>query len=220
MGPTGNITKEEKIDENTYRIDVYFPETILFDEKIAEDYGTYIFSSSNGFTETMIMKNEAGNEFEYTYGGKTLDSLEKVCYELENNASSSPNSDCTASYYVGKTAQEVFDDFGYDYFINPMNRGMGFIYENSMWFKYLNYVDFNSQPKSDSIILEVMTDGKGIEIYNGVSIGDTLSDIQEKIGINWYDGSIQAKSYIEGAVITWNLDFADKSIIMATITKA
>lgn len=196
-------------------------------------YRAYITPYEEYINIVVVSENDnASQTWKYSWDGEYLEGfseeldryLPERIIDIDEDESDSvvslpAASDTSASYYVGRPAQEVFDNYGRNYYTTPMNKGMGFVYDEGIWFKYLNYVDFASNPASDSVILEIMIDGKGIEVYKGVEIGDSLGDVEEKIGVSWYDGSMQAKSYITGAVITWNLDFADKSIILATVTK-
>ena len=209
----GSFTKIIKKTDGTYEATIYYPETIMFEgeKPKPEIYETLLFSSNDNYNQTLTVTNSNGNKFNYTFIGKSEEEWRSKCDKLLQQKAVAN----TSLYsYVGKPAQKVFEDYGYDYFINPMNKGMGFIYDEGVWFKYLNYIDFNLQPTNYSIVLEIMTDSKGIDVYNGVKIGDSFNKLHK---IDWYDGNMLAKTYVEDTVITWTIDFINKTIISATI---
>ena len=150
-----------------------------------------------------ILESEISTFCEVNFNGEIKSYVSSTIYDISN--------------YIGQPAKKVFDDFGYKYEITAFNGGTGFVIDG-VWFKFLDYLDWNAAPTSESIITEIFTDSKDVNICYGVKIGDSIEEVGKKVGINYYDEVYTAKTYLIDFDVDWMVDPADKTVFGATIT--
>lgn len=176
-----------------------------------EEENDIVRSGKTGNVEYIITQSYYGTFCEVKYTPTEND------YAMALKKPYSGKKNITLNNYIGQPAKEVFEDFGYNYEVTPFNDGTGFII-NGIWFKFLDYLDWNAEPTNESVIIEIFTDTEGTEICYGVKIGDSLENVEEKIGIDYYDGIYDAYTYLLDFDIRWMVDPVEKNIFGATIT--
>ena len=66
----GTIRNVVKKQDGSFELTVYYPESYLFEEYYPEDEGKFHISSNDNFQKNLILIDELGNKYNYTFAGK------------------------------------------------------------------------------------------------------------------------------------------------------
>lgn len=235
-GSAGDVKEIVINNENSINVTIYFPESLNLDDSINPAYTQTIEISSIDSFEKQIIVNDSSRESNFicTYAGKTFDEFSTKCNELkeydkefiDDTYSSSNLHDHVAIDYIGKNAQKIFNEFGFNYKVSSLNGRVVFYYENCPYqFMFTDYIGVKNaaikslsiSPKSNDKIWGVCVDEKGIEVIDGIKIGDKTSEIKQKIDFRENSSQFGATSNLGEYTIRWYIDTIDDVVIMAEV---